>query len=157
VPGSRCGLLAVQVACRGAWSRKRLALRVRGSAGAWRRGGACPRGVPYSEACVRGRADDGTAGPPAFGRPPAEAAGSAPADCGPADCGPADCGLAGGRLAPGGLSDADLSDEGLSDGGLSDEDLSAGAASDLMSMRQPVSLAASLAFWPSLPIASDSW
>jgi hypothetical protein len=29
-------------------------------------------------------------------------------------------------------------------------------ASDLMSMRQPVSLAASLAFWPSLPIASDS-
>src|SRR6266699_5731407 len=27
------------------------------------------------------------------------------------------------------------------------------AASDLMSMRQPVSLAASLAFWPSLPIA----
>jgi hypothetical protein len=30
-------------------------------------------------------------------------------------------------------------------------------ASDLMSMRQPVSLAASLAFWPSLPIASDSW
>ena len=31
------------------------------------------------------------------------------------------------------------------------------AASDLMSMRQPVSLAASLAFWPSLPIASDSW
>ena len=31
------------------------------------------------------------------------------------------------------------------------------AASDLISMRQPVSLAASLAFWPSLPIASDSW
>ena len=31
------------------------------------------------------------------------------------------------------------------------------AASDLMSMRQPVSLAASLAFCPSLPIASDSW
>jgi hypothetical protein len=31
------------------------------------------------------------------------------------------------------------------------------AASDLMSIRQPVSLAASLAFWPSLPIASDSW
>jgi hypothetical protein len=30
-------------------------------------------------------------------------------------------------------------------------------ASDLMSMRQPVSLAASLAFWPSLPIASDNW
>jgi hypothetical protein len=43
------------------------------------------------------------------------------------------------------------------------EDLTAGssagetAASDLMSMRQPVSLAASLAFCPSLPIASDSW
>src|SRR4051812_9731479 len=34
---------------------------------------------------------------------------------------------------------------------------SAGTASDLMSMRQPVSLAASLAFCPSLPIASDSW
>jgi hypothetical protein len=33
---------------------------------------ACVR--DYSEACVRGRADDGT--PPAFGRPPAEAAGS---------------------------------------------------------------------------------
>jgi len=31
------------------------------------------------------------------------------------------------------------------------------AASDLISMRQPVSLAASLAFCPSLPIASDSW
>ncbi len=31
------------------------------------------------------------------------------------------------------------------------------AASDLMSMRQPVSLAASLAFCPSLPMASDSW
>jgi hypothetical protein len=31
------------------------------------------------------------------------------------------------------------------------------AASDLMSMRQPVSLAASLAFCPSLPIASDNW
>ena len=31
------------------------------------------------------------------------------------------------------------------------------AASDLISMRHPVSLAASLAFWPSLPIASDSW
>ena len=30
-------------------------------------------------------------------------------------------------------------------------------ASDLMSMRQPVSLAASLAFCPSMPIASDSW
>jgi hypothetical protein len=43
------------------------------------------------------------------------------------------------------------------------EDLTAGseagdtAASDLISMRQPVSLAASLAFCPSLPIASDSW
>ena len=37
-------------------------------------------------------------------------------------------------------------------------DPSAGTvASDLMSMRQPVSLAASLAFWPSLPIASDNW
>jgi hypothetical protein len=35
--------------------------------------------------------------------------------------------------------------------------LSAGTASDLMSMRQPVSLAASRAFCPSLPIASDSW
>ena len=33
---------------------------------------------------------------------------------------------------------------------------SSGAASDLMSIRQPVSRAASLAFWPSLPIASDS-
>lgn len=33
----------------------------------------------------------------------------------------------------------------------------AGSASDLMSMRQPVSRAASRAFWPSLPIASDSW
>ena len=31
------------------------------------------------------------------------------------------------------------------------------AASDLISMRQPVSLAASRAFCPSLPIASDSW
>ena len=31
------------------------------------------------------------------------------------------------------------------------------AASDLISMRQPVSLAASLAFCPSLPIASESW
>lgn len=30
-------------------------------------------------------------------------------------------------------------------------------ASETMSMRQPVSLAASLAFWPSLPIARDSW
>ena len=29
--------------------------------------------------------------------------------------------------------------------------------SDLMSMRQPVSRAASRAFWPSFPIASDSW
>ena len=43
------------------------------------------------------------------------------------------------------------------------EDLTAGssagktAASDLISMRQPVSLAASLAFCPSLPIASESW
>src|SRR5581483_4021480 len=33
----------------------------------------------------------------------------------------------------------------------------AGAASDLMSIFQPVSRAASLAFWPSLPIASESW
>jgi hypothetical protein len=32
-----------------------------------------------------------------------------------------------------------------------------GAVSGLMSIRQPVSLAASLAFCPSLPIASDSW
>jgi len=31
------------------------------------------------------------------------------------------------------------------------------SASDLISMRHPVSLAASLAFCPSLPIASDSW
>jgi hypothetical protein len=50
-----------------------------------------------------------------------------------------------------------LSAGDLSAGDLSAGDLSAGAASDLMSMRQPVSLAASLAFWPSLPIASDSW
>ena len=34
---------------------------------------------------------------------------------------------------------------------------SAPCASDRMSMRQPVSFAASRAFWPSLPIASDSW
>jgi hypothetical protein len=34
---------------------------------------------------------------------------------------------------------------------------SAGATSGRMSMRQPVSFAASRAFWPSLPIASDSW
>ncbi len=32
-----------------------------------------------------------------------------------------------------------------------------GASSDRMSMRHPVILAASRAFWPSLPIASDSW
>ncbi len=32
-----------------------------------------------------------------------------------------------------------------------------GAASLRMSMRQPVNLAASLAFWPSRPIASESW
>jgi hypothetical protein len=44
------------------------------------------------------------------------------------------------------LSAGDLSDEGLSDGDRSDEGRSAGAASDLMSIRQPVSLAASLAF-----------
>lgn len=31
------------------------------------------------------------------------------------------------------------------------------SASDRMSMRQPVSFAARRAFWPSLPIASDSW
>ena len=31
------------------------------------------------------------------------------------------------------------------------------AASERMSMRQPVSRAASRAFWPSLPIASESW
>jgi hypothetical protein len=34
---------------------------------------------------------------------------------------------------------------------------SAGATSGRMSIRQPVSLAASRAFWPSLPIASDNW
>ena len=33
----------------------------------------------------------------------------------------------------------------------------AAAASDTMSIRQPVSLAASRAFWPSLPMARDSW
>ena len=32
-----------------------------------------------------------------------------------------------------------------------------GAASERMSIRQPVRRAASLAFWPSLPIASESW
>jgi hypothetical protein len=32
-----------------------------------------------------------------------------------------------------------------------------GASSDRMSMRHPVILAASRAFWPSFPIASDSW
>ena len=31
------------------------------------------------------------------------------------------------------------------------------AASETMSIRQPVSLAARRAFWPSLPMASDSW
>ena len=35
--------------------------------------------------------------------------------------------------------------------------LPAGSRSGRMSIRQPVSLAASRAFWPSLPIASDSW
>src|SRR5690348_12283676 len=94
-------------------------LAVRGARGA--------RDSSYSEACVRGRAEDGTAGPPAFVRLPAEAAGPLLAGSR----------LAGSRPAP--------------------EGRSAGAASDLMSMRQPVSLAASLAFWPSLPIASDSW
>ena len=34
---------------------------------------------------------------------------------------------------------------------------SANCVSDLMSIRQPVSRAASRAFWPSLPMASDSW
>jgi hypothetical protein len=34
---------------------------------------------------------------------------------------------------------------------------SPGATSGLMSMRQPVSFAASRAFWPSLPMASESW
>jgi hypothetical protein len=34
---------------------------------------------------------------------------------------------------------------------------SAGASSDRMSMRQPVSRAASRAFCPSFPMASDSW
>lgn len=33
----------------------------------------------------------------------------------------------------------------------------AGAASETISIRQPVSLAASRAFWPSLPIANESW
>src|SRR5215207_11276158 len=33
----------------------------------------------------------------------------------------------------------------------------AASVSERMSMRQPVSFAASLAFWPSLPIASESW
>jgi hypothetical protein len=33
----------------------------------------------------------------------------------------------------------------------------AGATSGLMSIRQPVSRAASRAFWPSLPMASESW
>jgi hypothetical protein len=33
----------------------------------------------------------------------------------------------------------------------------AGAVSDRMSMRQPVSRAASRAFWPSRPMASESW
>jgi hypothetical protein len=32
-----------------------------------------------------------------------------------------------------------------------------GASSDRMSMRQPVRRAARRAFWPSLPMASDSW
>lgn len=32
-----------------------------------------------------------------------------------------------------------------------------GAVSGLMSMRHPVSRAASRAFWPSRPMASDSW
>jgi hypothetical protein len=31
------------------------------------------------------------------------------------------------------------------------------AASETMSIRQPVSLAASRAFWPSLPMARESW
>ena len=31
------------------------------------------------------------------------------------------------------------------------------AASEAMSIRQPVSLAASRAFWPSLPMARESW
>lgn len=35
--------------------------------------------------------------------------------------------------------------------------LASGALSGRMSMRQPVSLAARRAFWPSLPMASDSW
>jgi hypothetical protein len=46
---------------------------------------------------------------------------------------------------PGGTRAAQASEDGTT------------AASDLMSMRQPVSLAASLAFCPSLPMASDSW
>ena len=55
------------------------------------------------------------------------------------------------RLAYRAKSRLHASDDGAEDG------TAGSAASDLMSMRQPVSLAASLAFCPSLPIASDSW
>jgi hypothetical protein len=41
--------------------------------------------------------------------------------------------------------------------GLAGSGEAVGAASDRMSIRQPVSRAASLAFCPSLPIASESW
>ena len=49
-----------------------------------------------------------------------------------------------------------LWDDG-SDGASDDGPEDWGAASDLISIRQPVSLAASLAFCPSLPIARESW
>ena len=52
--------------------------------------------------------------------------------------------------APATLSGAALSGAALSGA-------AAGAVSETMSIFQPVSRAASRAFWPSLPIASDSW
>ena len=51
---------------------------------------------------------------------------------------------------------ADCAEDGTA-GAQADSGAAGTAASDLISMRQPVSLAASLAFCPSLPIASDSW
>ena len=57
--------------------------------------------------------------------------------------------------APATLSGATLSGAALSGAALSAA--AAGAVSETMSIFQPVSRAASRAFWPSLPIASDSW
>jgi hypothetical protein len=61
--------------------------------------------------------------------------------------------LADGAPVPAGALGGTEADEDLADGA----EASGGWASDLMSIRQPVSRAASRAFWPSLPMASDSW